>query len=111
MKGVLITYASLMLCCVIPACRSPKTIQPDGKEMVYYNPANANRTAAEWEPALGTMIVWPLSIPHTLVIELARDNHLFTLCKTQQIKRKPSPGILNGVSLWIKLLLSLPPRY
>ncbi|MBP6185969.1 MAG: agmatine deiminase family protein [Saprospiraceae bacterium] len=79
MKGVLITYASLMLCCLIPACRSPKTIQPDGKEMVYYNPANANRTAAEWEPALGTMIVWPLCIPHTLVIELARDNHLYTL--------------------------------
>ncbi len=44
-----------------------------------YSPTGRNRMAAEWEPALGTLITWPLSIPHQLAIELARDNKLFTL--------------------------------
>ena len=29
------------------------------------------RVIAEWEPALGTMIRWPLGIPSDLVVELA----------------------------------------
>lgn len=46
------------------------------------------RTAAEWEPALGTLIVWPLSIPHKLVIELANDNHLFTMVENQDAQKE-----------------------
>lgn len=38
-----------------------------------------NRLAAEWEPAIGVMITWPLHVPHKLVIELAKDSKLFTL--------------------------------
>ena len=45
----------------------------------YFTQANSNRTAAEWEPAKGTMITWPLCIPYKLAVELAKDNHLYTL--------------------------------
>jgi len=34
---------------------------------------------AEWEPAVGSLVVWPLSIPSGLVVELARDDVLYTL--------------------------------
>lgn len=34
---------------------------------------------AEWEPAIGVMVVWPLAIPSKLVVELAKDAILFTL--------------------------------
>lgn len=54
----------------------------------YYTQTNNNRTAAEWEPATGTMIVWPLSIPYKLVIELAKDNHLYTLVVDEASKRE-----------------------
>jgi len=37
------------------------------------------RIVAEWEPAFGTMIRWPLGIPSQLVVELARDNTLYVL--------------------------------
>ena len=32
------------------------------------------RVVAEWEPAIGTMIRWPLGIPSDLVVELASDD-------------------------------------
>jgi len=44
--------------------------------------------AAEWEPAVGAMIVWPLCIPHKLAVELAKDNHLFTLIETEASKKQ-----------------------
>ena len=34
------------------------------------------RVVAEWEPALGTMIRWPLGIPSDLVVELATTDVL-----------------------------------
>ena len=37
------------------------------------------RIVAEWEPALGTMIRWPLGIPSDLVVELASDDILYVL--------------------------------
>ncbi len=52
-------------------------------ETNYYTQGTHNRTAAEWEPALGTLIVWPLSIPYKLTIELAKDNHLFTMVENE----------------------------
>ncbi len=45
----------------------------------YYTQGNSNRTVAEWEPAKGTMIAWPLGLPYKLIVELAKDNHLYTL--------------------------------
>lgn len=54
----------------------------------FYTQSNANRVAAEWEPAVGTMIVWPLSIPYKLVVELAKDNHLYTLVENELSKNE-----------------------
>ena len=34
------------------------------------------RMAAEWEPAIGSIIAWPLIIPKSLVIELAKGKML-----------------------------------
>lgn len=46
---------------------------------VLAQPAPGPRMVAEWEPALGTLIRWPLGIPMDLVRELARDDVLYTL--------------------------------
>jgi agmatine/peptidylarginine deiminase len=40
------------------------------------------RIAAEWEPALGALISWPLHIPSALVVELARDDQLFVMVES-----------------------------
>ncbi|MBN1979905.1 MAG: agmatine deiminase family protein [Chitinivibrionales bacterium] len=42
------------------------------------------RMCAEWEPALGTLIRWPLGIPSSLVIELAKDDSLYVTVASQQ---------------------------
>ncbi|MEO7562185.1 MAG: agmatine deiminase family protein [Ferruginibacter sp.] len=52
----------------------------------FFAPGNNNRLAAEWEPAVGTMIVWPLCVPYKLVVELAKDNHLYTLIENDIAK-------------------------
>ena len=40
---------------------------------------STNRVAAEWEPAIGTIVVWPLDLPHQLIIELAKDAKLYVM--------------------------------
>lgn len=52
-----------------------------------YSPSDRPRMAAEWEPALGTLIAWPLSIPYKLVIELARDNKLYVLISDRKAQK------------------------
>ena len=47
-----------------------------------YSDIPDRRVVAEWEPALGTMIRWPLGIPSDLVIELASDDILYVLVET-----------------------------
>ena len=37
------------------------------------------RMVAEWEPAFGTLIRWPLGIPGDLVVELARNDTVYVL--------------------------------
>ncbi len=49
---------------------------------------SVNRTAAEWEPALGTLIIWPLAIPYKLAVELAKDNHLYTLVNDESARKE-----------------------
>ena len=44
-----------------------------------YSPSNRPRMVAEWEPAIGVLIAWPLSIPKELVVELAKDTKLYVL--------------------------------
>ena len=76
-----------MFSCVC-SCSDRLNIADESIDSNFYTQANANRVAAEWEPAIGTMIVWPLCIPHKLVIELAKDNHLYTLVKNEDSKNE-----------------------
>jgi agmatine/peptidylarginine deiminase len=43
---------------------------------------NTPRFVAEWEPAWGTLIRWPLGIPSSLVVELAADDSLYVLVES-----------------------------
>lgn len=47
------------------------------------NDLNSARMCAEWEPALGTLIRWPIGIPVALVVELAEDDSLYVLVENQ----------------------------
>ena len=42
------------------------------------------RVVAEWEPALGTMIRWPLGIPSDLVVELASDDIIYVTATQEE---------------------------
>ncbi|MBN1424624.1 agmatine deiminase family protein [Candidatus Fermentibacteria bacterium] len=46
-------------------------------------PVAPARMCAEWEPAVGTLIRWPLGIPSTLAVELASDDSLYVLVETE----------------------------
>ena len=60
------------------------------------------RVIAEWEPALGTMISWPLGIPTDLVVELASDDILYVLVETNNQQEQA----INNFNNWgIKLLM------
>jgi agmatine/peptidylarginine deiminase len=55
------------------------TICALGAQLAVGQPVDPVRVVAEWEPAAGTLISWPLGIPQELVEELARDDLLFVL--------------------------------
>lgn len=44
------------------------------------------RIVAEWEPAFGTLIRWPLGIPYDLVVELAKDDSLYITVSEQSLE-------------------------
>lgn len=41
------------------------------------------RIAAEWEPALGALIAWPLAVPEALVVEIASDDTLYLMVENE----------------------------
>ncbi len=47
-------------------------------------PGEQVRVAAEWEPALGALVRWPLMVPEALVVEIARDDTLFLLVEDEK---------------------------
>jgi agmatine deiminase len=53
-----------------------------------YSPTNRPRMVAEWEPAIGVLIAWPLSIPKELVIELAKDTKLYMLIENTKARQE-----------------------
>lgn len=53
-------------------------------EYIPYYPSNHARMVAEWEPAIGVLISWPPSIPHKLIIELAKDTKLYMLVENRE---------------------------
>jgi len=50
-----------------------------GAQLAFGQPVAPVRVVAEWEPASGTLISWPLGLPRDVVEELARDDMLFVL--------------------------------
>jgi len=83
-----LNYLYLLIVLFLFSCSGNSNKHLDTAATNYYTQGSHNRTAAEWEPALGTMIVWPLSIPYKLVIELANDNHLFTLIENEDSRKE-----------------------
>lgn len=55
------------------------------------------RTVAEWEPALGTLIAWPLEIPDALVAALARNDILFVFVRPEREDEARSGLLARGV--------------
>jgi agmatine/peptidylarginine deiminase len=62
---------------------TPGRITASGFDRLDREPLQPVRMCAEWEPAFGTLIRWPLGIPSSLVIELASDDSLYVLVETQ----------------------------
>ncbi len=79
--------AATLIFFICISCKNKSTTDPAINETDYYVQGNSNRMAAEWEPASGTMITWPLCIPYKLAVELAKDNQLFVLTENEQTKR------------------------
>jgi agmatine deiminase len=50
------------------------------------HPGEKVRVAAEWEPALGALVGWPLMVPESLLVEIARDDTLFLLVDDEESK-------------------------
>lgn len=55
---------------------------PGAPASAAHAPAVGPRLVAEWEPAIGSLIRWPLGIPLDLVRHLAADDTLYTLVET-----------------------------
>jgi agmatine/peptidylarginine deiminase len=49
---------------------------------------HAIRAAAEWEPAVGVLIGWPLKLPKPLVLEMAKDVHLYVTVANHGAEQK-----------------------
>ena len=60
-----------------------------------YGQIPEQRIVAEWEPALGTMIRWPLGIPSDLVVELASDDIIYVLVETNNQQNQATNSFNN----------------
>ena len=60
-----------------------------------YSEIPDRRVVAEWEPALGTIIRWPLGIPSDLVIALANENILYVLVETNNQQNQATNSFNN----------------
>src|SRR5262249_31132716 len=41
---------------------------------------------AEWEPALGALVAWPPIVPDALLVEIARDDHLYVMVEDEKAR-------------------------
>lgn len=77
-----------LLLCLLIGCAKQLIAQTALARVNFYTQGNTNRTAAEWEPAKGAMITWPLCVPYKLAVELAKDSHLYTLVDNDAAKQE-----------------------
>ena len=94
MKSLSHFIFSLLL--IVPQYVCSQYITQHSELNPFYSPTGRPRMVAEWEPALGTLITWPLSLPHKLIIELAKDNKLFVLVND----RKAQQEAIGWFSKW-----------
>ena len=58
------------------------------------------RLAAEWEPALGALVRWPLMVPESLLVEIARDDTLFVLVEDETSQAEAEEAFVEwGIDL------------
>jgi agmatine/peptidylarginine deiminase len=88
MKNTSLKYLTIILCLFLVACKTNNK-QSDLKStsINHFDQGDKHRTAAEWEPALGTMITWPLCVPYKLAVALSQDNHLYTLVNDETTQK------------------------
>lgn len=85
MKRKIIVLLSIIIICI---------------KVVLVNAQKPMRMCAEWEPAFGTLIRWPLGIPSSLVVELAKDDSLYVVVETEsQEDQAISSFSSSGVNL------------
>jgi agmatine deiminase len=82
--------ASMFLCLVFLLLAGKTMViaqakQPLGSD---YYPTFKPRMVAEWEPAVGVLVTWPLSIPKELVVDLANDTKLYLLVDSHKGKQE-----------------------
>lgn len=61
--------------------------QTSQDESIPYYPSDHARMVAEWEPATGVLIAWPLSLPHKLIVELTKETKLQILVEDHKSKQ------------------------
>jgi agmatine/peptidylarginine deiminase len=61
---------------------------------------------AEWEPALGTLIRWPLGIPMELAVALARQDTLYTLVEPHQQQQAANAFSAAGIDLGLVVFIN-----
>jgi agmatine/peptidylarginine deiminase len=61
--------------CILVSCQN-NSGQDSTSDINYYH-FEKNRIAAEWEPANGVMFMCPPVIPKELIVELAKDTHVY----------------------------------
>jgi agmatine/peptidylarginine deiminase len=70
------------------------------------------RVAAEWEPALGALVAWPLAVPVSLVVEIARDDTLFLLADDEAARSEAREALAGwGVDLEDVEFIVAPPGH
>jgi agmatine/peptidylarginine deiminase len=58
------------------------------------------RIAAEWEPALGALVVWPPVVPDALLVEIAKDDRLFLIVPDLEMQEEATAKLTElGVDL------------
>ncbi len=76
-KTKFLLFVGLLQVCILGAQSPPPTPSPN--TFANFSPSLQTRMVAEWEPAIGVLVSWPLSIPHRLLKSLAEDTKLYLL--------------------------------
>jgi agmatine/peptidylarginine deiminase len=70
------------------------------------------RVAAEWEPALGVLVSWPLHLPSGLLVEIAKDDRLYVMVAGDQAEADAEAELLGlGIALDAVTFIRAPQGY